>query len=310
MRIFFFGTPDFAIPSLNALMESGEDIVGVVSQPDRLKGRGHKLSRPPVKEFAILHGIPVMQPPDIKTPSFFEELSAQSPEIIIVVAYGKLIPPDILRLPPMGCINVHASLLPEYRGAAPIQRALINGETVTGVTTMFMDEGLDTGDILLQEETVINSEDNAYTLGLKLAGIGAALLVRTLDGLRDNSVQRRPQTGEPSYAPVLKKDDGRIDWSLPAKKILDLIRGTYPWPGSYCYFNKERISVIGAKLIDTDTQSTPGMIIKITGNGLHIGTGKGIISLLEVKPEGRKPMSGRAFANGRCLRELMILDAI
>lgn len=310
MRIFFFGTPDFAIPSLNALMESGEDVIGVVSQPDRLKGRGHKLSRPPVKEFAILHGIPVMQPPDINAQSFLEELSRQSPEIIIVVAYGKLIPPDILNLPPRGCINVHASLLPKYRGAAPVQRALMNGESVTGITTMFMDEGLDTGDILLQEETVINSEDNAYTLGLKLSALGAALLVRTLNGLRDNSVQRRPQTGVPSYAPVLKKDDGRIDWSLPAKKILDLIRGTYPWPEAYCYFNKERISVIGAKLIDTDTQSIPGMIIKITGNGLHIGTGKGIISLLEVKPAGRKPMSARAFANGRRLQEQMTLDAI
>ncbi len=310
MRIIFFGTPDFAVPSLKALMESGEDIVGVVSQPDRLKGRGHKLSRPPVKEFAILHGIPVIQPPDIKTPSFFEELSRQSPEIIIVVAYGKLIPPDILKLPPMGCINVHASLLPKYRGAAPIQRALMNGETVTGITTMFMDEGLDTGDILLQEEIVINSEDNAYTLGLKLSELGAVLLVRTLNGLKDNSIQRRPQTGVSSYAPVLKKEDGRIDWSLPAKKILDLIRGTYPWPGAYCYFNKEKISVIGAKIIDTDTESTPGIIIKITGNGLHIGTGKGIISLKEVKPEGRKPMSARAFANGRRLREQMTLDAI
>ncbi len=301
MRIIFFGTPDFAVSSLRALLESGEDILSVATQPDRAKGRGHALSGPPVKEFALSKGIPVLQPAGIESPSFLEELKALGPDVIVVVAYGKIIPASILKLPPLGCINVHASLLPKYRGAAPIQRALINGETWTGVTTMLMDEGLDTGDILLQQETEIRDEDMAYSLGIRLSEIGASLLCRTLKGLRDGSIHPRPQTGDPTYAPPLKKEEGKIEWSLPAKKIFDLIRGTYPWPGAYSYLNKERITVIKARVVDSDG-GIAGRIEKVSEEGFSVGTGEGVLSVIEVKPEGKRSMPASAFAHGRNLK--------
>ena len=309
MRIFFFGTPEFAVPSLRKLLEEGCEVVSVVTQPDRVKGRGHLLARPPVKELALSKGIPVMQPADIKSPDFLEELAGLRPDAIAVVAYGKIIPPSLLRLPPLGCINVHASLLPHYRGAAPIQRAIINGEVKTGITTMLMDEGLDTGDILIQEETEIRQEDNAYTLSLRLSGIGASLLPKTLDGLSNHSLQPMPQTGKPSYAPPLRKDEGKIHWSFPARKIVDLVRGTYPWPGAYCYLMGERITILRANAVGQDSGSVPGRIEKAGENELHIATGKGILSMLEVKPEGRKSMPASDFARGRHLREGMSFDA-
>jgi methionyl-tRNA formyltransferase len=308
MRIIFCGTPDFAVPSLDALIKSGETILSVITQPDRAKGRGHKLSPPPVKEFAISKGIPVIQPSEIGSPSFMEELSKLKPELIVVVAYGKIIPLSILKIPPLGCINVHASLLPKYRGAAPIQWAIINGEIKTGITTIIMDKGLDTGDILLQEETAIN-DDNAFTLSLRLAETGASLLTESLNGLKDNSIHPIPQTGEPSFAPLLKKDDGQIRWSLPAKKINNLIRGTYPWPGAYCYLNEERINIIKAKVINTNDKGIPGKIEKVADLCIHVGTGDGILSVLEVKPEGKKTMSALAFIHGRHLKEGMHFNA-
>ncbi len=308
MRIIFFGTPDFAVPSLNALIESGEEVITVISQPDRPKGRGHKISATPVKEFATSKQIPVIQPTGIKSPFFIEELSKLNPEFIIVVAFGMIIPPSILKIPARGCINVHASLLPKYRGAAPVQWALINGETKTGVTTMFMDEGLDTGDILLQEEIEITNGDNSYTISSKLANIGASLLVKTVNGLKTDSIQPRPQTGKPSYAPLLKKDHGRINWSMPAKKIFDLIRGTYPWPGAYCYLNKERVNIIKAQLIDYSGNVTPGRIEKVVDDGLYVGTGEGVLSIIAVKPEGKKSMSSLDFMHGRRLRGGMSFD--
>ncbi len=301
MRIIFFGTPDFAVSSLKALLESGEDMLSVVTQPDRVKGRGHTLSGPPLKEFALSKGIPILQPPGIKSPSFLEELKALGPDVIVVVAYGKIIPASILKLPPLGCINVHASLLPKYRGAAPIQRALINGEARTGVTTMLMDEGLDTGDILLQQEAEIRDEDTAYSLGIRLSWIGASLLCRTLKGLKDGSIHPRPQTGTPTYAPPLKKEEGKIEWSLPAKKIFDLIRGIYPWPGAYSYLNKERITVIKARVVDSD-EGVAGRIEKVSQEGFSVGTGEGVLSVIEVKPEGKRSMPASAFAHGRNLK--------
>lgn len=310
MRIIFFGTPDFAVPSLNALMQSGEEILTVVSQPDRLKGRGHKLSLPPVKEFAISKGIPVIQPYEIKSPNFTQELSKLNPEIVVVIAYGKIIPLSILQIPPSGCINVHASLLPKYRGAAPIQWAIINGESKIGITTMLMDEGLDTGDILLQEETEIDDTDNAFSLRIKLAEKGASLLIKTIYGLKNNLIKPMPQSGNPSYAPPLKKEDGKINWSMQAKKIFDLIRGTYPWPGAYCYLNKERINIIKAKIIISENKSIPGRIESISSDGLYIGTGSGILSVLEVKPDGKKSMSFADFINGRHLKEGMHFEAL
>jgi len=302
LRIIFFGTPDFAVPSLRALLDSGNEVVAVVTQPDRVKGRGHRLSQPPVKELALSKGVPVMQPTGIRTPAFFEELSSLRPDSICVVAYGKIIPPSILKLPPLGCINVHASLLPKYRGAAPIQWAVISGEHRTGVTTMMMDEGLDTGDILLQEETEIKERDNALTMSERLSVMGASLLLRTLKGLQEGSVRPVKQTGEASFAPPLKKDDGKIEWTLPAEKIFDLIRGTYPWPGAYCYLAGEKITVLRALPAGREG-GRPGRIEKIEGDAVVVSTGKGTLSLLEVKPEGKKSMPAASFMHGRRLKE-------
>lgn len=303
MRIIFFGTPEFAVPSLGKLLEKGYEVVSVVTQPDRVKGRGHKLAQPPVKELALSKGIRVMQPANIKSPEFLEALSGLRPDAIAVVAYGKILPSSLLRLSPLGSINVHASLLPKYRGAAPIQRALINGEMKTGITTMLMDEGLDTGDILLQEETEIREEDNAYTLSIRLSGIGASLLPKTIDGLSDHSIQPLPQRGEPSYAPPLRKEEGRIQWSSPARSIADLIRGTYPWPGAYCYLKGERITILRAKALEQGGATVPGRIEKVGEDEFQIGTVSGTLSVLEVKPEGKKSMSAADFARGRHLRE-------
>jgi methionyl-tRNA formyltransferase len=308
MRVIFFGTPDFAVPSLRALLEAGEEVVAVVTQPDRVKGRGHKLSAPPAKEIARSEQIPVLQPAGIRSSEFFGELAALRPDVIAVVAYGKIIPPAILKLPRLGCINVHGSLLPKYRGAAPIQRAIINGERRTGVTTMLMDEGLDTGEILLQEETEITDGDDAQTLGARLSRVGASLLVRTIKDLRDNLIRPIPQEGEASYAPPLKKEEGRIDWSQPARRIFDLVRGTYPWPGAYTSLNGERITIIRARAIPSDSCCSSGMIEK-AGEQLQVCTGTGILSITELKPEGKKAMTAGAFVNGRRLGKGMRFDA-
>lgn len=303
MRVIFFGTPEFAVPSLKALLESGEEVVAVVTQPDKVKGRGHMLSQPPVKEEALLRGIPVLQPAGIRSDSFLNEISGLAPDVIAVVAYGRIIPPSLLSLPPLGCINVHASLLPKYRGAAPIQWAIITGETRTGVTTMLMDEGLDTGPMLLREETEISDEDTSQSLGMRLSHIGACLLVKTLVGIKDRSVNPVPQPDGESFAPPLKKEDGRIDWSWDAKKISDRIRGTYPWPGAYCFINGERITITKASVIDTGFQGAPGRISKVAGAAFYVETGKGVLSVSGVKPEGKKMMPAASFLNGRRLKE-------
>jgi len=308
LRIVFFGTPDFAVPSLKALLDSGHDIMAVVTQPDKAKGRGRLLSQPPVKELALSKGIQVMQPQNIRIDAFLEELSLLKPEMIAVVAYGKILPPAVLKLPPMGCVNAHASLLPAYRGAAPIQWAIIKGETRTGITTMLMDEGLDTGDILLQNETDILDEDNGLTLGKRLSEMGASLLADTLEGLKAGTVNPRPQAGEPSFAPPLKKDDGKIDWSLPAKSVFDLIRGTYPWPGAYCYLNGTRLVVLRAKVPDYEKTGGPGRIEAIGSDGVLVSTGKGILSIMEVKPEGKNSMPAASFMHGRRLKEGAFFD--
>jgi methionyl-tRNA formyltransferase len=308
MRVIFFGTPDFAVPSLRALLDAGEEVVAVVTQPDRAKGRGHKLSAPPVKEVALSEHIRVLQPVVIRSLEFLDELASLRPDTIVVVAYGKLIPPSILQLPPRGCINVHGSLLPKYRGAAPIQRAIMNGERKTGVTTMLMDEGLDTGDILLQEETEITDGDDAQALGARLSRVGASLLVRTIKDLRDNLIRPMSQKGETSYAPPLRKAEGRIDWSRSAKGIFDLIRGTCPWPGAYSSLNGERITIIRARVVPCVCNCSAGMIEK-TGEELHVCTGAGILSITELKPEGKKVMTAGAFVRGRKLTKGMRFDA-
>ncbi|OGW36856.1 MAG: methionyl-tRNA formyltransferase [Nitrospirae bacterium RBG_13_39_12] len=305
MHIVFFGTPAFAIPSLNALLQSGENVKAVVTQPDKRKGRGHILSKPPVKEFADQKGIKVLQPFNVNDPLFLKELSDMMPEIIVVVAYGRILPVNILRLPLHGCINVHASLLPKYRGAAPIQWAIINGEKKTGITIMLMDKGLDTGDILIQEETEIHDDDNTITLGERLTELGASLLIKSIKGIKNTSIKPIPQKGLPSYAPPLKKDDGRLNWSNTAKEIFNFVRGMYPWPCAYCYLNKERIKITRVMVIEGS--GLPGRVEK-ANDAFVVGTGEGLISIIELQPEGKMPMSSKAFLQGRRLKEGAFFD--
>lgn len=310
MRVIFFGTPAFAVPSLQRLLEEGREVVAVVTQPDRLKGRGHLLSAPPVKEYALTRGIPVLQPARIRTPEFLGELQDLRPDVLVVVAYGRILPAGILELPPLGCLNVHGSLLPQYRGAAPIQWSLINGDPKTGITTMLMNEGLDTGDILLQEETLISDDDTTQSLSLRLSALGAALLSRTLEGVSSGVIRPVPQGGAPSFAPPLKKEDGRIDWRWPAGRIFNLIRGTFPWPGAYGLLNGERLVLLRASVLDQETAAAPGTLAVSAEGGLLVQTGGGTLVVHELKPEGRKAMTAADFANGRRLRAGMGFDAV
>jgi methionyl-tRNA formyltransferase len=305
MRIVFFGTPAFAVPALTALLHSDEEVIAVVTQPDKRKGRDRLPAASPVKELALQNNSTVLQPSTLKDPLFHEEISIMKPEIIIVVAYGKILPPGILKLPPRGCINVHASLLPKYRGAAPVQWAIINGERKTGITTMYMDEGLDTGDILLQEETVIEDDATAESLGRRLADLGAALLMKTIQKIKDCSLQRIPQTGTPNYAPPFKKEDGKIPWSKTAVEISNMVRGMYPWPCAYCYLKNERIKI--TKVRASRGSGMPGRIEQ-AGEELVIGTGEGFITIIELQPEGKRLMAARDFLRGKPLQEGTFFD--
>lgn len=307
MALIFFGTPQFAVPSLKALIDEKEDISLVVTQPDKVKGRGHILSAPPVKELALSNNIKVFQPLKIRDEDFYKELRSVNPEFIIVVAYGKILPKEILDMPKFGCINVHASLLPKYRGAAPIQWALLRGEKVTGVTTMLMDEGLDTGDVLLKSELEIKDDDNTETLFEKLSGVGAKNLIETIKGMRKGKIKPMPQTGDVSYAPPLKKEDGKMDWNRPAGELFHFVRGMYPWPSAFCYFNSERIKVIKVRRQTTEVRSqktmVPGRIFKASNGELIVETGKGLLFIEGLQPEGKKAMSAASFLAGRKLRE-------
>lgn len=305
MRIIFFGTPEFALPSLELLISSENEIIAVVSQPDKRRGRISISSPPPVKELALKNGLNVLQPTSIKSEVFIHKLRNLNPDLIIVVAYGKILPLEILQIPKFGCINLHASLLPKYRGAAPIQWAIINGEKITGITTMFMDEGLDTGDILLQEEIEISSDDTAETLSKKLAKSGASLLMKTIIKIKDHSITPIAQTGIPSYAPPLKKEDGKIVWAKTSQEIFNFVRGMYPWPGAYCYLDEKRIKILRVSVLEGNGK--PGRIEKAEKE-LIVGTGKGLISILELQPEGKKPMTANAFIQGRKVKEGSFFD--
>lgn len=300
MPIIFFGSPRFAVPSLKALVEAGEDVVLVVTQPDKIRGRGNKILPTPVKVLARELNIEVLEPLSLKDESLRDRFMEIRPEFIIVVAYGKILPGKILKIPASGCINLHASLLPKYRGAAPIQWAIIRGEEKTGVTTMLMDEGLDTGPVFLKKELRIDNEDNAESLGVKLSEIGASLLIETIRGIREGVLKPVPQEGEPSYAPPLKKEDGNIDWNKSAMEIFNLIRGTYPWPGAHCIIAGERVRILKAMPLN-DSRVRPGYIERVTKDELLIGTGKGLLSILEIQPSGRSAMTIKAFLQGRRL---------
>lgn len=294
MRIVFMGTPAFAVPSLERLAEAGHNVMGVYTQPDRPKGRGQKDAMPPVKEAALRLGLRVEQPEQIGRPEAIEALRAMAPEAIAVVGYGQILPQAILDIAP--AVNLHASLLPKYRGAAPVQWAIARGETRTGVTTIRISPQLDAGDILLSWETDIGPEETAVELSERLAVAGADLLVRTLVGL-DRIVPRPQDHSQASWAPVIKKEDGRIDWSLSAAEIANRVRGFQPWPGCYGQLRGRQFHIWKARPVDTDVRLGRGEL-RAEGRRLMAGCGQGALELIEVQMEGRKRMPAVAFLNG------------
>ncbi len=299
MRIVFMGTPDFAVPSLEALLRSDDQVVGVISQPDRPKGRGQQLVAPPVKLVAGRAGIPILQPLKIRTPEFLQALSAWKPDLIAVAAYGRILHTPILSLPPMGCVNVHGSLLPKYRGAAPVQWAVINGETETGITTMLMDEGMDTGAMLLQEKLTILPDDTAGTLAPRLAELGGRLLVETLAKLKTGTLTPKKQQNEmATLAPLLKKEDGLIDWTLSAAALSNRVRGLSPWPGAYTFFGEARWNIWKAVSYVGPQTGEPGVIVAVEKQSIRVATGDGLLDIREIQTANSKRMPVAQFLAG------------
>jgi methionyl-tRNA formyltransferase len=298
MKVVFCGTPQFAVPTLQRLVESGFDTPLVVTQPDRPKGRGLELVASPVKLTAERLGIPVYQPEKIKiNEELRDKLQGIAPDAIIVVGYGRIIPSWMLQLPKYGNINLHASLLPKYRGAAPIQWAIAKGETVTGATTMRIDEGLDTGDMLLQKDLAIAPEDTSVTIAPRLAAIGAELMIETLHGLRGGSIRPQQQdNSQATLAPVLNKEDGKIDFNRGAQEIYNRFRGFQPWPGAFTTFRGKGLNITAMR---PAAQQIPSAQLLVKDGQVFVGCGDGgAIELLEVQPEGKKRISGRDFVHG------------
>jgi methionyl-tRNA formyltransferase len=304
MRLVFCGTPQFAVPTLNALASAGHEIALVVCQPDRPSGRGNEISVPAVKQRALELGLPVTQPEKIKTNAELQsQLQAVAPQVIVVVAYGRIIPKWMLDLPPLGNLNLHASLLPKYRGAAPIQWAVARGEQVTGATTMRIDEGLDTGDILLQCEVPILETDTAVTLSPRLAAAGAGLMVETLRGLESNSIRPISQDdSQATLAPILNKEDGRMDFSLPAQVLVNRLRGFQPWPGAFTTFRSKQLQITQARV--GTGRAVPVAEIQAASDRLLVGCRAGsVLEILELQPEGKKRITAREFINGYRLKD-------
>ena len=300
LRVIFMGTPDFAVPCLARLVEIS-DVVAVVTQPDRPKGRGQKLLPPPVKVFAQEHGIAVYQPVRVKATDFVDVLRGLAPDLIVVVAFGQILSKEILSLPPLGCINVHASLLPRYRGAAPMQWAIVRGEKETGVTTMFMDEGLDTGDMLIRETLPITQAMTAAELHDAMMKLGADVLEKTLFSLSEGTLKRTPQDDALStYAPLLDKKVGRIDWKKSAQEIHDLVRGLNSWPGAYTMLEGQKFKIWRTRLAEGTAE--PGEIVSVTKQGLLVGTGEGMLEILELQAPSKKKMAAGDYVRGHGLQ--------
>lgn len=299
MRVIFMGTPDFSVGTLEALIQAGHQVVLAVTQPDKPKGRGGKMQFPPVKETALEHGIPVFQPRKVREPENIEELRKYQADVIVVVAFGQILPREILELTPYGCINVHASLLPSYRGAAPIQWAVINGEAVSGVTTMQMDEGLDTGDMLLKTEVPLEPKETGGSLHDKLAAAGASLCVRTLKALEEGTVTPKKQGESPTaYASMLKKEMGEIFWEAPAISIERLIRGLNPWPSAYTGWQDKTMKIWEAEVLEEDSGQEPGTVVRVDKDGFLVQTGKGLLKVTALQIPGKKRMEADAFLRG------------
>lgn len=310
MRIVFMGTPDFAVPSLKALKEAGHVLAAVVTRPDRPRGRGKINTPTPVKETALALGIPVLQPLRIKDPEFIGTLRGLDPEIVVVVAYGQILPAEILSLPPFGCINVHASLLPKYRGAAPIHRAVINGEKETGVTTMYMDEGMDTGDLILKESIQIHEEDTVGIIHDRLALAGSRLLVETLRLISLGQAPRIPQNGEPSYAPLLKAEDEQICWDRPAREIYNHVRGMNPWPGARTTLQGKVLKLWRTSCLESGRAGAiPGEVVAVGRDGILVVTGKGMLRILELQLQGGRRLEAADFLRGKLIPKGTVLGS-
>ncbi len=319
MTILFMGTPEFAVPSLKALVEHGYNVVGAVTQIDRPKDRGHTLKAPPVKEYAVNHNIPVYQPCKLsKEPDMVNALRELAPDLIVTCAFGQLLPQSVLDIPKLGTINVHGSLLPQYRGAAPIQWSLINGETKTGITTMFTDIGLDTGDMLLKDEITIPDDMTAGELHDVMSECGAKTLIRTLKALEEGSLVRIPQdSNKATYAPKIEKNTGWIDWTQSSRKIHDRIRGCTPWPGAYSEFCNCRVRICRSELSespysDSDkslitNDALPGTILKLDPDGMWVKSGDGALLIREIQVDSCKRMTPQQYACGHELKEGMLL---
>lgn len=316
MRVVFMGTPDFAVNTLEAIIGAGHEVVAVVTQPDKPKGRGKALAFTPVKEVAVREGIAVLQPVRIKEEGVYEQLAAYAPDVVVVVAYGQIIPESILNLPKYGCINVHASLLPAYRGAAPIQWAVINGEKESGVTTMYMAKGLDTGDMIDKVVLPLAEDETGGSLHDKLAAAGAELLLETLAKLENGTAVRTPQKDEESsYAHMLTKQLGSIDWSKSAAEIERLIRGLNPWPSAYTKLANKTLKLWTASVIaeenfaNADSNAVVGQIVYVDKKHFIVKTGEGYLAVEELQLEGKKRMLSDAFLRGYALTTDVVLGA-
>lgn len=308
MKVIFMGTPDFAVGTLEALVKAGHEVVLAVTQPDKPKGRGGKMQYTPVKETALKYEIPVFQPKRVREAACIEELRKYEADVMVVVAFGQILPKEILEMTPYGCINVHASLLPKYRGAAPIQWAVINGEKVSGVTTMQMDEGLDTGDMIQKTEVLLAEDETGGSLFDKLAMEGAKLCVQTLKALETKTATWEKQ-GEPTteYARMLDKKIGNIDWTKSAVEIERFVRGLNPWPSAYTDWDGKVMKIWEASVSDAQTEETPGTIVNVEKDGFYVQTGEGQLKVLALQIPGKKRMEADAFLRGYQMKEGTVL---
>ena len=308
-RILFMGTPDFALPALRILHEQNYPIIGVVTQPDRPKGRGLKEVAPPVKILAQEFGLPVFQPQKVKDESFLEIIGKLSPDMVVLVAFGQILPKAIIDYPPLKCLNIHPSLLPKYRGAAPLNWQIIRGETKTGVTIVLMDEGLDSGDILLQQETELGADETYGELHDRLAELGAALLIKTIEQIFDGTIKRKPQDASGvTFAPLLKKETGKIDWNNKASDIVNLIRGLSPLPTAYTYLDGLSLKIFTADAQTQKVNQPPGTIGTANATGLPVAAADGYVILQDVQLAGKKRMLITDFLRGHHLKAEPVLQ--
>jgi methionyl-tRNA formyltransferase len=310
LKIIFLGTSEFSCPSLESLLESAHEVIGVVTQPDRPKGRGQKFFSSPVKSLAIAKALPVYQPERLRDPSSLELLKSLHPDLMVVVAYGQILSPAVLAIPPRGCVNVHGSLLPKFRGAAPIARAILAGETRTGVTTMLLDAGMDTGPILLAAQTDVEESDTLGTLHDRLARLGAHLLVQTLEGLEKGTLTALPQDSAlATYAPKIQKEEGRINWQMPARQLFNLVRAFDPGPGAFTVWGGRSLKLFRPKVMEEDAKEAPGTVVETSAAGFRVATTSGYLLIRELQLENRPRMSVNEFLRGYPLKPGVQLGA-